>query len=182
MKRKGKTSSLDTGLAGLLSKLDRNSGGAYTQARVGILWQEISGPQVSAHTTGAHLRDGILVIFVDGPGWATELTAMSETYRTRMNSEFGKKVIGKMKFTVSRKVAQEHLLRRTELEDEDFYYKDVVASLPLTEIERSQVIASADCIPDPKLREAAVRATIADMEWKKGLAARNSREKAREGS
>lgn len=182
MKRKGRTSSLGTGLEGLVSRLDRNSGGAYTQARIGILWQETAGPQVTAHTTGAHLRDGILVIYVDGPGWATELTAMSETYRKAINSELGKNVVKKMVFTVSRKVAEEDRLRRTELENEDFYYRDVVESVPLTEIERAQVAASVECIPDPALREAAMKATVADLEWKKGLSARNVREKPREGS
>lgn len=182
MKRKGKTSSLKTGLGGLVSRLDRNSGGAYTQARVGILWQEISGPQVTAHTTGAHLRDGILVIYVDGPGWATELTAMSEMYRKKINSELDKNAVKKIMFTVSRKVAEEHRLRRTELEHEDFYYRDIVDSVPLTDVERSQIEASVECIPDAELREAAVKATVADLEWKKGLAARNAREKPRQSS
>lgn len=182
MKRKGTTRLLGDGLSKLLVALDRESGGGYTQARVGALWQEISGPQVTSHTTGAHLKDGTLVIYVDGPGWATELTAMSETYRKRINSGFGKDVVRKVTFTVSRKVAQEHRLKRTELDDEDFYYRDVVESVALTEMERAQIESSVECIPDIELRQAAVRATVADLEWKKGLAARNARERARQGS
>jgi hypothetical protein len=182
MKRRGSIKSLEKGLAGLVSRLDRNNGGAYAQARVGILWQEISGAQVTSHTTGAHLKDGVLVVYVDNAGWATELTAMSETYRKKINSELGKDIVKKITFTVSRKVIEEHRLRRTEMEDEDFYFRDVVESLPLSEVERAQVEASAQCIPDTELREAAVKATVADLEWKKGLAARNSRETAREGS
>jgi len=182
MKRRGSNKSLETGLNGLVARLDRNSGGAYTQARVGLLWQEVSGSQVTSHTTGAHLKDGVLVVYVDNAGWATELTAMSETYRTRINSELGKGIIKKIVFTVSRKVIEEHRLRRTEMEDEDFYFRDVVESIPLSGVEREQVEASAQCIPDPELREAAVKATVADLEWKKGVAARNSRETAREGS
>ena len=137
---------------------------------------------VTSHTTGAHLRDGTLVIYVDGPAWATELTAMSEMYRKRINEEFGKTVVRVVRFTVSRKVAEEFRLRRTELEDEEFYLQDVVDSVPLTKTEQAQVEASTECIPDAELREAAVKATVADLEWKKGLAARKARERAREGS
>jgi len=180
--RKGTTRPLGQGLTRLVGRLDRKAGGAYTQARVGILWQELAGPMVTSHTTGAHLRDGTLVIYVDGPTWATELTAMSETYRKRINSDLGKNAVNNIRFTVSRKVAEEYRLRKTELEDEEFYLQDVVESVPLTETERAQVEASTECIPDGQLREAAVRATVADLEWKKGLAARKVREAAREGS
>jgi len=54
--------------------------------------------------------------------------------------------------------------------------------VPLSENERAQIEASASSIPDAKLREAVVRATVSDLEWKKGIAARNAREAAREGS
>lgn len=182
MSRKGKAHPLGQGLSQLIGRLDRKSGGGYTQARVGILWQELAGPMVTNHTTGAHLRDGTLVIYVDGPAWATELTAMSETYRIRMNEELGKNVVRTIRFTVSRKVAEEFRLKRTELEDEEFYLQDVVDSVPLTKTEREQVEASTESIPDEGLREAAVRATVADLEWKKGLAARKARETARQGS
>jgi len=107
---------------------------------------------------------------------------MSETYRKRINTELGKNAVNNIRFTVSKKVAEEFRLRRTELEDEEFYLQDVVDSVPLTKIERAQVEASTECIPDEKLREAAVRATVADLEWKKGIAARNARETARDGS
>jgi len=180
--RKGRVRPLEQGLSQLIGRLDRKSGGAYTQARVGILWQELAGPMVTSHTTGAHLRDGTLVIYVDGPAWATELTAMSETYRKRINEDLGKNVVRTIRFTVSRKVAEEFRLRKTELEDEEFYLQDVVDSVPLTKTEREQVEASTECIPDEGLREAAVRATVADLEWKKGLAARKAREAARQGS
>ncbi len=182
MTRKGKERPLGQGLSQIINRLDRKSGGAYTQARIGILWQELAGPMVTAHTTGAHLRDGTLVIYVDGPAWATELTAMSETYRRRINEELGKNVVRTIRFTVSRKVAEEFRLKRTELELEEFYLQDVVDSVPLTKTERAQVEASTEIIPDGELREAALRATVADLEWKKGLAARKARETARESS
>lgn len=182
MSRRGSVRPLGQGLESLVGRLDRKTGGAYTQARIGILWQQLAGPMVTSHTTGAHLRDGTLVIYVDGPAWATELTAMSETYRKAINTELGKKAVNNIKFTVSRKVAEEFRLRQTELDDEEFYLQDVVDSVSLSETERAQVEASTECIPDAELREAAVRATVADLEWKKGLAARKAREAARGGS
>lgn len=180
--KRGKVSSLGTGLTSLMKKMDSRSGGSFTQARIGMLWQEIAGPQVTSHTTGAHLRDGVLVVYVDGPAWATELTAMAEVYRTALNKELGKNLVRKMMFTVSRKVADEYRLRTSETADKEFYTQDIVDSIPLTETERAQVVASAQSIPDEELRTAAIRATIKDLEWKKGLTERNSRETARDGS
>lgn len=175
MTRKGRSSTLDLGLASLIKRMDSKSGGAYTQARIGVLWQEVAGPQVTAHTTGAHLQDETLVIYVDGPAWATELTAMAETYRIALNSELKRNLVKRMRFIVSRKVAVEHQLHKVASQDKAFYTQDVVDSVPLTPIERAQVVSSAECIPDDDLREAAIRATIKDLEWKKGLADRNSR-------
>jgi len=121
-------------------------------------------------------------VYVDGPAWATELTAMGEVYRLALNKELGKNLIRKMMFTVSRKVAEEHRIHTTESKDREFYTQDIVESVALTDTERAQVIASAQSIPDDELRTAAIRATIKDLEWKKGIANRVSRETARDGS
>lgn len=182
MTRRGRNSSLGSGLESLVRRMDTKSGGAYTQARIGVLWQQVAGPQVTSHTTGAHLKDGVLVVYVDGPAWATELTAMGEVYRLALNKELGKNLIRKMMFTVSRKVAEEHRIHTTESKDREFYTQDIVESIALTDTERAQVIASAQSIPDDELRTAAIRATIKDLEWKKGLSERASRETARDGS
>jgi hypothetical protein len=69
-----------------------------------------------------------------------------------------------------------------ETDSEEFYREDDVEPVPLSEVERAQVEASAASIPDAALREAVVRATVSDLEWKKGIAVRNSRESARDGS
>jgi hypothetical protein len=52
--------------------------------------------------------------------------------------------------------------------------------VPLSENELAQVTASTASIPDAELREAVLRATVTDLEWKKGIALRNSRQKPRE--
>ena len=65
-----------------------------------------AGPIVGAHTTGVHLRDGALVVYVDSHAWANDMSALSERYRTEMNSGLGKELISRVSFTVSRKVAR----------------------------------------------------------------------------
>lgn len=181
MRAFGKNTDLGSALGRVIDKLDRKSGGAYTSARVSILWVEAAGPMVAKHTTGAHLRDGVLVVYVDASAWATELAAMAENYRNVINSGLGKETVKEIRFTVSRKVSEEQHFTRMETELDEFYREDRVDSVSLTETERAQVEASASVIPDEVLREAAIRATVKDLEWKKGIADRNSREKARGG-
>lgn len=182
MRRGGRQTPLGTALGGILARLDRKSGGAYSLARVSSVWSEVAGPSVSEHTTGAHMRRGTLVIYVDSPIWATELTAMSEQYRTAINQSMGEELVKEVRFSVSKRVAQERGLSRQEDELDDFYDADVVDSVPLTETERAQVESSVSVIRDEDLREAVLRATVRDMEWKRGIAARNAREAASEGS
>lgn len=180
-KRHGRQTELSGALDGLISRLDRKNSGRGLSARVDLLWDEIAGPLVSAHTTGVHLRDGVLVIYVDSHARANDLSALSERYRVEMNAKLGKELVSKVTFTVSRKVSDEQRIRQQEAATEEFYREDDVEPVRLTETERLQVEASAASIPDEKLREAVIRATISDLEWKKGISERNSREAAREG-
>jgi hypothetical protein len=167
-------------LSKIVGKLDRRSGGAYRQARAAWAWTEIAGPTVESHTTGAHLRGDELIVHVDSPVWATELSALSEQYRLAINEALGQETVRSVRFTVSRKVDDTRKREREEIEAEEFYRKDAVESIPLTEQERAQVVASAERIDDQELRETVIRATIADLEWKKGLKAARSREEPSE--
>jgi hypothetical protein len=126
-----------------------------------------------AHTTGAHVRDGVLTVYVDGNSWATHLTALGEQYRTALNKEIGQELISGMRFIVSRKVADEHKLKSAERDTENFYRADDVEPIPLSARELEQVRSSVGDIPDEELREAVLKATVKDLEWKKGLAAMN---------
>jgi len=181
-RRQGRSTDLTNALGGLLSRLDRKSSGAGTSARVDLLWEEIAGPLVAAHTTGVHLRDGAMVVYVDSHARANDLSALSERYRSEMNAKLGKEMVKKVTFNVSRKVADERRLQAEEQATEEFYREDDVEPVALTGTERAQVEASAASIPDAELRQAVIRATIRDLEWKKGIAAQNGREEPREGS
>jgi hypothetical protein len=78
-----------------------------------------------------------------------------------------------MRFIVSRKVADEHKLKSAERDTENFYRADDVEPIPLSARELEQVRSSVGDIPDEELREAVLKATVKDLEWKKGLAAMN---------
>jgi hypothetical protein len=179
--RRGKQTDLRPALDAMMRRLDRGSGGAYTAARILSAWGRAADGVVSAHTTGAHVREGALVVYVDGNSWATHFSAMGEQYRVAVNEELGEELISTVRFVVSRKVADEHKIRSAEQETEDFYRADETASVSLTDIELDQVRSSVAEIPDAELREAVLRATVKDLEWKKGLAAQNGRETRREG-
>lgn len=181
-KRRGKGTNLDTALEGLLGRLDRKNTGAWTSAKVAVLWGEVAGPIVGSHTTGVHLRDGVLVVYVDSHARANDLSALGERYRVEMNSGLGKDLIRRVSFTVSRKVADERRFEAHEQETEEFYKEDDVEPIPLTRTELDQVQASASAIRDDSLRETVIRATVKDLEWKKGIAARNSSDKPPSGS
>ena len=181
MSRSGKQTHLGDALGKVLGKMDRKSAGAYAAVRVRAAWEAVAGAMVAGHTTGAHLRDGELVVYVDGPVWANELAAMSETYRTRLNSELGQELVRSVRFSVSRKVEAERQVAVAEDESGRFYDEDDVDPIPLTEAERTRVEESVSGIADTGLREAVLRATVKDLEWKKGLADRSGRETAREG-
>lgn len=173
MRRQGRQTELGPALDGVMRRLDRKSGGAYTSARVILAWDRLAGEGIAKHTTGAHLRDGVLVVYVDNNTWATQYTAMAEQYRTSVNKELGEELVSSLRFTVSRKVADEHKLQRAEADLEEFYREDDVPPIPLTPLERAQIESSVAEIPDVELREAVLRATVKDLEWKKGLAMRN---------
>ena len=59
------------------------------QVRVAEAWEIVAGPSAASHTTGAHVRDGELVVYVDSPVWATELSALAALYRQEINKQPG---------------------------------------------------------------------------------------------
>lgn len=62
----------------LRESLDRvtrslGAGGADTVATVFARWESLVGEQIAAHVRPRSLRDGVLVVLADHPGWATQL-------------------------------------------------------------------------------------------------------------
>jgi hypothetical protein len=173
---------LGSALDSLVRRLDRGSGGAYASARVANAWKRVCGEMVANHTTGAHLRDGILVVDVSGNSWATHFAASSEQYRAAVNKELGEELVSGIRFIVSRRAMQEgdsgsaRLVIAAEESGEDG-----TIPVPLTETELAQITASVERIPDAELRTAVLRATVKDLEWKKARSSRNGASASRDG-
>lgn len=167
--RKGRQTDIGSALNGLMRRLDRGTGGAGRQAAAKRAWADTAGPAVLAHTTGAYLRGKELIVYVDTNVWATELSALSGRYIEALEKELGKGSISSIRFTVSRKVAEEQRIQSVERQAQEVRTEDKVESVPLTDTEVAQIRASVADIDDEGLREAVFRATVADLEWKKGL-------------
>jgi hypothetical protein len=155
-------------------RLDRGSRGAYAAARVTGAWEKVCGEMVASHTAGVQLREGTLLVYVDGNSWAAHFEASSEEYRRAVNEELGEELVGQVRFSVSKSAAREARsgapIGRSEEKGTEQHIDTVV---PLSEIELDQIKASVDRIPDEGLREAVLRATVRDLEAKKGRASHN---------
>jgi len=163
--------------AGLWTRMDRTGQGA-AKARAVSAWRSAAGEEVYAHARGFALRDDELMVFVDSPVWANELSVLAEHYRTAVNERIGKEVVGSIRFTVSRKVSEE--LTR---DSEDESLSVAVAAQKVvpgraSETEMEQVRQMAAVVTNEELREVVIAAAIAHLEWCKGIDARNAAEKA----
>lgn len=181
MSRSGKQVDLGSALGRLMGGLDRKTRGGWRQSRVARAWEAIAGPTVLSHTAEPYLREGELVIAVDSSAWAAELSALAGMYLERMNEEMGEEAVRSVRFTVSRKVQVKKERETAEEQTDRFYAPEDVVPVPLSATELAQVQDSAAQIADPDLREAVIRATVADLELKKGRKAASVREKPRDG-
>jgi predicted nucleic acid-binding Zn ribbon protein len=57
-------------------------------------WEEAVGDQVAAHARPVRLDRGVLVVEVDEPAWATQITLLSNTIRERLMTVTGVEVSG----------------------------------------------------------------------------------------
>lgn len=181
IRRKGTQIDLAQALRRIERRLESRAGGSYVQVKVAAAWEKVAGPAVLEHTTGAYLREGELLVHVDSNAWATELSSMAGPYLEAFRKEMGQTPVSGVRFTVSQRVDQRRRRVLDEEAREEFYRPDPSPSLPLSDVELAQVKESVLVIEDPELREAAIRATVADLEGKKGRAAAQRREAASEG-
>ncbi len=179
--RKGKEVRLGDALGSFIKKADRD--GRSGQSRAVEVWRKVVGPDVAKHTFGITLRRGELVVAVDSAPWASELSIMSDELRARINSEMGQETVREIRFTVSRRVEDEH---RTEqaVQDAVRKYSPEIKTRPisLSPEEIEAVRKSVSVISDEELRDAAFKATVVDLEWKKGHERLNVSEKGTGGA
>lgn len=163
---------------GFLQRLDR--GGNIERARAVAAWKGIAGAEVATHAMGYAMRGGELVVYVDNPVWATELAALSERYRTDINRALGKELVSSMRFAVSKKVSEELVWEEARAREEAEAQPERLTPVPASPEELSQIEAMAASIHDGALREAAVRAVVRGLEWRKGRTARKTPQRAAE--
>jgi len=77
--------------------------GAPTATALGAVfsrWDEAVGATVAAHARPVSLTDGVLVVAVDQPGWATQLRYLSGDLLTRLAEVAGEGVVGRIDIRV----------------------------------------------------------------------------------
>ena len=65
-------------------------------------WSEVVGPVVADHTKPVALRDGVLVVAVDDPGWATQLRYLGASIIDRFRELIGEGAIVRIDVRVRR--------------------------------------------------------------------------------
>lgn len=158
--------------------------GKRHSARAVAAWQEVVGPAITEHTRGFALRDGQeLVVFVDSPAWAQQLSFMSDELVRRLNAHVGTTAVRHLRFVVSRKVAEEIAWERLDAEttQQADAAGDERERVPLTETERAQAEYVADAVRDPKLREVVLKVMVGDLERKKAERQRTAQMVPEEG-
>ena len=63
-------------------------------------WEEIVGKEINRQTRPQKLFKGILYISVSGPGWANELSMMSEQLIKKINSYAGEEIVNQLRFKI----------------------------------------------------------------------------------
>ncbi|MHB1340670.1 MAG: DciA family protein [Coriobacteriia bacterium] len=144
-------------------------------------WKQAAGDEVSRHTSGVVFKNGELVVSVDSPAWANELSLMTDRFRKALNDQIGQNLVRSIRFTVSRRVSLEQKEAAAREETEEFYEADATPPSPLSQSELDQATYMAAAVPDEKLRRAALRVMIKDLEWKKGGRSRKTPQAASEG-
>lgn len=137
-------------------------------AKVVEKWERIAGPEINKHTLGFAFRESQqLVVFVDTGIWANELSLMAGDLMKRINNAMGEEAVKSLRFTVSKRVSERDSGAEAMCEDEsaDEYWPQAAE---LDEVERMQAAHIASAVPDPELREIALRVMMKDLAIKKG--------------
>ena len=74
-----------------LDRIMRNLGASLpgTMRSVFDAWPDLVGEQVAAHAAPTSLRDGVLVVTVADPAWATQLRFLGAELVTKIAERFG---------------------------------------------------------------------------------------------
>jgi predicted nucleic acid-binding Zn ribbon protein len=65
-------------------------------SRVFARWDELVGVDVAAHATPRSLREGVLIVTVDHPAWASSLRLLSGDLMRRINAATGPETVSEV--------------------------------------------------------------------------------------
>lgn len=152
--------------------------GRRDRPRVVDAWRHAAGPEIVRHSLGYDIRSGELVVFVDSQAWATELAAMSEHLRVRLNEGLGEEMVRSIRFAVSKHVAER--VRARERREAGERSAEPVRRLALSPEEVAALERATGAVSSDDLREAVFRAMVRDAERRKWRAAEESGERPAE--
>ncbi len=67
-----------------------------------VRWPELVGPAIAAHAQPLSLKEGVLVIGVDQPGWATQLRFLDTSLKAQLEAALGEGVVARVELRVVR--------------------------------------------------------------------------------
>jgi hypothetical protein len=137
--------------------------GRRHEGRVMAAWPSVAGEEVARHTLGFAMTDGELVVMVDSPTWANELSLMSEDYKRRLNEAVGEELVRAVRFSVSKRVDEARALEAEDRRTAGFYDETHAAHEDLTDEERARVQRLAEAIPEGAVRDAATSFMTQDL-------------------
>lgn len=65
-----------------------------------VRWPELVGPAIAAHARPLSLKDGLLTIAVDQPGWATQLRYLDASLKAQLTDALGEGVVSRVELRV----------------------------------------------------------------------------------
>ena len=69
-------------------------------AVVGALWDELAGPDLASHSSVRYVRDGMCVVAVDSPVWATQSRYLEAALIERSKTVVGSNVVRRLQVVV----------------------------------------------------------------------------------
>jgi predicted nucleic acid-binding Zn ribbon protein len=64
-------------------------------------WEQVVGPDVAAHARPVSLRDGVLLLSVDHPAWATQLGYLRSDLLARIGAAIGSETVTELRIRVA---------------------------------------------------------------------------------
>ncbi|MBS3956611.1 MAG: DUF721 domain-containing protein [Clostridiales bacterium] len=142
-------------------------GRAVKAIQIADAWEQVAGEEIASRTGRVSFRDGELSVSVDSHAWATQLGALSEELRIRLNSALGDPIVHRVRFTVGGpdRDGASGATQRSQKGGRSATRR--VDRKPLDLEDAEAIEGSAAIIKSETLRSAAISATKSDMEWKK---------------